>query len=64
MANRCELCGKGTRAGNNVSHANNRTKRTFKPNLHKIRAMVDGTVRRIKVCSRCLKAGKVQKAVS
>jgi len=64
MANRCDVCGKGPASGNNVSHANNRTKRTFKPNLHKIRAMVDGTVRRIKVCSRCLKAGKVQKAVS
>ena len=64
MANRCDVCGKGPASGNNVSHANNRTKRTFKPNLHKMRAMVDGTVRRIKVCSRCLKAGKVQKAVS
>jgi large subunit ribosomal protein L28 len=64
MANRCDVCGKGPASGNNVSHANNRTKRTFKPNLHKMRAIVDGTVRRIKVCSRCLKAGKVQRAVS
>ena len=64
MANRCDMCGKGPRSGNNVSHANNRTKRTFKPNLHKIRAMVDGSVRRIKVCSSCLKSGRVQKVVS
>ena len=64
MANRCDMCGKGPRSGNNVSHANNRTKRTFKPNLHKIRAMVDGSVRRVKVCSSCLKSGRVQKAVS
>lgn len=64
MANRCDMCGKGPRSGNNVSHANNRTKRTFKPNLHKVRAMVNGSARRIKVCSSCLKSGRVQKAVS
>ena len=64
MANRCDICGKGPISGNNVSHANNRTKRSFKPNLHKMRALVEGTVRRVRVCSRCLKAGKVQKAVS
>ncbi len=64
MANRCDMCGKGPRSGNNVSHANNRTKRTFKPNLHKVRALVNGHARRIKVCSSCLKSGRVQKAVS
>ena len=64
MANRCDVCGKGTRSGNNVSHAKNRTKRTFKPNLHKVRALVNGSARRIKVCSSCLKSGRVQKAVS
>ena len=64
MANRCDMCGKGPRSGNNVSHAKNRTKRTFKPNLHKVRALVNGSVRRIKVCSSCLKSGRVQKAVS
>lgn len=64
MANRCELCGKGPRAGNNVSHANNRTKRVFKPNTHRVRAMINGAARRIRVCTSCLKAGKIQKAVS
>lgn len=64
MANRCELCGKGPRAGNNVSHANNRTKRTFKPNVQRMRAMVNGAARRVRVCTSCLKAGRVQKAVS
>lgn len=64
MANRCDLCGKGPRSGNNVSHANNRTKRTFKPNVQRVRAMVDGAARRIRVCTSCLKAGRVQKAVS
>lgn len=64
MAKRCDLCGKGTRSGNNVSHANNRTKRTFKANVHRVRAVVDGARRRIRVCTSCLKAGRVQKAVS
>lgn len=64
MANRCDLCGKGPRSGNNVSHANNRTKRTFKPNVQRVRAMVGGAARRIRVCTSCLKAGRVQKAVS
>jgi len=64
MANRCDLCGKGPRSGNNVSHANNRTKRTFKPNVQRVRALVDGAARRIRVCTSCLKAGRVQKAVS
>jgi large subunit ribosomal protein L28 len=64
MANRCDLCGKGPRSGNNVSHANNRTKRTFQPNIQRARAVIDGTVRRIRVCTSCLKAGRVQKAVS
>lgn len=64
MANRCEICGKGPSTGHNVSHANNRTKRTFKPNLHRVRAIVDGARRRIKVCTTCLTSGKVRKAVS
>ena len=64
MANRCDLCGKGPHAGNNVSHANNRTKRTFKPNIQRVRAVVNGSPRRIRVCTSCLKAGRVQKAVS
>jgi len=64
MANRCQICGKGPSTGNNVSHANNRTKRTFKPNLHRVRAIVDGARRRIKVCTTCLTSGKVRKAVS
>ncbi len=64
MANRCDLCGKGPRSGNNVSHANNRTKRTFKPNVQRMRAMVNGAPKRMRVCTSCLKAGRVQKAVS
>ena len=49
--------------GQNVSHANNVTKRIFNPNLQRVRALVDGRVKNINVCSRCLRGGKVTKAV-
>ncbi len=61
MAKYCEICGKGPRFGNNVSHANNKTKRRWNPNLQRVRAVVAGTVRKIRICAQCLKAGKVQK---
>jgi len=47
--------------GHNVSHAGNRTKRVFNPNLQRVRALVDGKIKRIRVCTKCLKAGKVIK---
>jgi large subunit ribosomal protein L28 len=62
MSKRCEICNKGPMFGNNVSHANNKTRRRFEPNLQSVRALVNGVVRRMKVCTRCLKAGKVVKA--
>ncbi len=62
MARRCELCGKGPLVGNNVSHANNKTKTRSLPNLRSVRAIVDGAVRHVRVCSRCLKAGRIVKA--
>jgi large subunit ribosomal protein L28 len=49
--------------GQSVSHANNVTKRIFNPNLQRVRAMVDGKVKNIDVCTRCLRGGKVQKAL-
>ena len=61
MARVCELCGKRPSSGNNVSHANNKTKRRFNPNLQRVRASVDGSVRRIRVCTRCIRSGKVTK---
>lgn len=63
MARMCEICGKGRRSGNNVSHANNKTKRVFFPNLQQVRAVVNKTTKRILVCTRCLRSGFVQKAV-
>jgi len=62
MARVCDICGKKPRVGNNVSHAHNLTLRRFLPNLQTVRAKVNGRTMRIKVCTRCLKAGKVQKA--
>ena len=61
MAQVCELCGKRPAVGNNVSHAHNKTKRRFKPNLQRVRAAVQGTTRRIRVCTRCIRSGKVTK---
>ena len=63
MAKVCEICGKRPQYGNNVSHANNRTRRRFEPNLQKVRAIVDGKTKRITVCTSCIQAGKVLKAV-
>jgi large subunit ribosomal protein L28 len=62
MAQVCKLCGKRPSVGHKVSHANNRSKRRFNPNLQRVRARIDGTVRRIRVCTRCLRSGKVIKA--
>jgi large subunit ribosomal protein L28 len=58
----CAVCGKGPSVGNNVSHANNKTKRRWNPNLQRVRANLEGTVKYIKVCTRCLRSGKVKKA--
>lgn len=63
MARTCDICGKGTVTGNKVSHANNRTRRTWKANLHSVRAMVGKSATTLKVCTRCLRSGKVVKAL-
>jgi large subunit ribosomal protein L28 len=60
--NRCFTCGKGVAFGNNVSHANNRTRRVWKPNLQVARVVVDGKIKKVKVCTGCLSAGKVKRA--
>ncbi len=63
MAKVCAVCGKKPMSGNNVSHANNRTLRRFNPNLQRVRAVVNGETKRIRVCTSCIQAGKVMKAV-
>jgi large subunit ribosomal protein L28 len=59
----CSVCGKMRVVGNNVSHANNKSKRVFKPNLQKMKIQTDQGNKRLHVCSRCLRSGKVKKAV-
>lgn len=60
---KCSVCGKQRMAGQNVSHANNITKRTFHANLQNVRALVDGRAQQVTVCTRCIRGGKVVKAV-
>lgn len=62
MAKVCEICGKGPRSGHNVSHAHNLTKRRWLPNLQRVHAIVGGVRKRIRVCTRCIRSGKVVKA--
>ncbi len=62
MSKRCEVCDKGPMFGNNVSHAKNTTRRRWNPNLKKLRVVYKGALRTLKVCTRCLKAGKVVRA--
>ncbi|MBA5866131.1 MAG: 50S ribosomal protein L28 [Nitrospira sp. CR1.3] len=63
MAFACDICSKKHQTGHNVSHANNKTKRSFNPNLQRVRAVVDGSTKHIRVCTRCLRSGLVRKAV-
>jgi large subunit ribosomal protein L28 len=58
----CEICGKQPVFGNRVSHAHNVSSRRWLPNLQKIRVMISGGVRRMNVCTRCIRSGAVQKA--
>ena len=63
MAQRCDICGKGPAVGNRISHAHNLTRRRWLPNLVSVRTVVQGTTKRLRVCTRCVKAGKVTKIV-
>lgn len=58
----CDICGKGVQFGSTISHSHRVTKRRFLPNLKTVQARVNGKVKRIKVCTKCLKAGKVELA--
>ena len=61
MSRKCEICGKGPSFGNNVSHANNKTRTIWRPNLQKVKAVRNGSVSTIKVCTRCIRSGAVAK---
>ena len=61
MARLCDICGKGVQFGQNVSHAHNVTKRRWEVNLQTVRATVDGRPKRLRVCTRCIRTGRVLK---
>ena len=63
MSKICEICGKKPIFGNNVSHANNTTRRRWNPNLQKVKVNLNGTIKRIRVCTNCIKSGKIVKAI-
>jgi large subunit ribosomal protein L28 len=62
MAAKCDLCGKGPQFGNNISHANNTTRRRWNVNLQPVKSTVGGVSKRIRVCTSCIKTGKVVKS--
>ena len=62
MARVCEMCGKGKQIGYNVSHANNKTKKQWLPNLQTVTVVKDGSSKKTKLCTKCIKKGKFQKA--
>jgi len=62
MSKACEICGKKPMVGNNVSHAHNVNKRRFNPNLQRVRATVNGRVKKMTVCTGCIKSGCIVKA--
>jgi large subunit ribosomal protein L28 len=63
MSHTCEVCGKGVFAGNKVSHSNRKSRTTWKPNIQKVRAVVDNKIKHINVCTSCLRSGKVNRVL-
>jgi len=63
MSRMCDICGKKTGSGNNVSHSHKKTKRVFKPNIQKARVEINGKVKNINICTSCMKTNKIRKVV-
>ncbi len=63
MARVCDVCNKGLLSGSKVSHSNRKGKRVWAPNIKRVRAIVDGSHKTINVCTRCLRSGKVERAL-
>ncbi len=64
MSRVCRLCGKRPRTGNKISASDHHTKRRWLPNLQRVRAMTENGTRRIRVCTSCIRSGKVTKVIS
>lgn len=60
---KCDICGKGVSFGIKMSHSHRRSNRTWKPNVRKVKAVVNGTAKSVNVCTRCMRSGKVTRAV-
>ena len=63
MSRKCEVCGKGQVSGNKVSHSNRHTRRKWNANIQSVRVVSNGTVRRTKVCTSCIRSNKVERAI-
>lgn len=64
MSRACDICGKGVMSGNKVSKSYNHTRRTWRPNIRPVKTVIDGTTITLKVCSRCLSRGFIEKKVT
>lgn len=62
MAKECFVCKKSVVSGNTVSHSNKHNKRVWKPNLQRVKIVLDGTPKKVDVCTRCLRSGKIERA--
>lgn len=63
MAKKCDICGKGRVFGNKVSFSNKKNKRSWAPNIRRVKAVVNGSTQKINACTRCLRSGKVERAL-
>lgn len=63
MSKKCEICGKQKVFGNSISFSHSRSNRSWSPNIRRVRAIVNGSTKRINVCTRCLRSGKVERAI-
>ena len=63
MARVCDICEKGKISGKTISHSNRKTNRFWQPNIKKVRAIVNGSPKTVKVCTQCIKSGKVERAL-
>ena len=61
MASVCDICGRRPGFGNNISHSHRRTRRRWNPNVQRMRVVIDGSPKRVNVCTSCLKANKVRR---
>ncbi|MDR2864694.1 MAG: 50S ribosomal protein L28 [Spirochaetaceae bacterium] len=63
MSRTCDICGKSPASGNKVSHAHNKTRRVWRPNIKKIKTEIEGTTLTLKICARCLKSDYITRKV-